>query len=526
MKTVILATVACIITICCIGCSTPTLVSDSRSYLQHVSAETLRRHLKIIASDSLEGRETGTPGERKASAYISKTFKALDLEQPSGTNGYLQTFDLIRDSIDEAFLSVGPKQFSLKKYGAPRTTYNSNTDLTADTIVFAGYGIDTVQYNDYKDIDVRGKIVLICEREPKTDTAHFLITGTSTKSPWSRVREGDEKKLACAKAHGARGVIVYDASFDTLSEHYSILSLAGYHPPDSIELQANNIYVVIGNTLMKELVGEEKAKELYSAVRQRGLLGSSFVINKPIRYHFRKETSHRTASNVVGYIEGTDKKNEVVIISAHYDHLGKEGTVIYHGADDNGSGTSSIMTIAEAFSKAAADGKRPRRTVVFLSVTGEEKGLFGSKYYVGHPLFPLSQTVADVNTDMIGRIDSAHEQNKQYLYVIGDGRLSSELAEINARNNSEYTHLFLDYTFDTRTDPNKFYYRSDHYEFAQKKIPITFYFDGIHADYHRPSDTFDKIEFDIMETRARLVFLTAWEIANREERLKVDRSGD
>ncbi|HET9135218.1 MAG TPA: M28 family peptidase, partial [Candidatus Kapabacteria bacterium] len=189
-------------------------------------------------------------------------------------------------------------------------------------------------------------------------------------------------------------------------------------------------------------------------------------------------------------------------------------------------GTSSVMTIAEAFSKAAASGMRPRRSVIFLSVTGEEKGLFGSKYYVGHPLFPLAQTVADVNTDMTGRIDSAHEQDQNYVYVIGDGRLSTQLHEINERNNADFTHLTLDYRFDSLNDPNRFYYRSDHYEFAQKGIPITFYFDGIHADYHRPSDTFDKIDFAIMETRARLAFLTAWEIANREERLKVDKPAE
>jgi hypothetical protein len=519
---IIFAALACCILLSFTACTHITTVPEGRAYVQYVAASTLRRHLEIIASDSLEGREMATAGERKASAYISKTFKSIDLK-PAGTNGYLQTFEVVRDSIDEAFLWVGDKKFSLKKYGVTPTTYNDNADFAADTVIFAGYGIDTVQYSDYKNIDVRGKVILICEREPKTDSNHFLITGTSTKSPWSRGREGDEKKLACAKAHGARAVITYDPSFDTLSERYAILSTGGYHPPDSVEQLHNNIYFSIGNTLMKQLVGEAKAKELSDAWHRRDLLGSSFVINKPIKYHFKKQSWYEKASNVVGYIEGTDKKNEYVIVSAHYDHLGKEGNIIYHGADDNGSGTSSVMTIAEAFSKAAASGMRPRRSIIFLSVTGEEKGLFGSKYYVGHPLFPLAQTVADVNTDMIGRIDSAHEHDQNYVYVIGDGRLSTQLHEINERNNADFTHLTLDFRFDSLNDPNKFYYRSDHYEFAQKGIPITFYFDGIHQDYHRPSDTSDKINFGIMETRARLAFLTAWEIANREERLKVDK---
>ncbi|HET9135770.1 MAG TPA: M28 family peptidase, partial [Candidatus Kapabacteria bacterium] len=344
MKTVFAASV-CSVLLLFTACTHITTVPEGRAYVQYVAASTLRQHLEIIASDSLEGREMATAGERKASAYISKTFKALDLKQPSGTNGYLQTFDVVRDSIDEAFLWVGDKKFSLKKYGVTPTSYNNNADFTADTIIFVGYGIDTVQYSDYKNIDVRGKVILICEREPKIDSNHFLITGTSTKSPWSRGREGDEKKLACAKAHGARAVITYDPSFDTLSERYAVLSTGGYHPPDSVELLDNNSYFSIGNILMRQLVGEAKAKELSEAIHRRGLLGNSFVINKPIRYHFKKQSWHEKASNVVGYIEGTDKKNEYVIVSAHYDHLGKEGNVIYHGADDNGSGTSSVMTI-------------------------------------------------------------------------------------------------------------------------------------------------------------------------------------
>ena len=185
------------------------------------------------------------------------------------------------------------------------------------------------------------------------------------------------------------------------------------------------------------------------------------------------------------------------------------------------------MGIAEAFSQAAQAGKRPRRSVIFLSVTGEEKGLYGSKNYVAHPAFPLEQTVVDINTDMIGRTDFDHDnKDSNYIYVIGDEKLSTELRGIDERNNKEHTKLDLDYKYNDPNDPNRFYYRSDHYEFAQKHIPIIFYFDGIHKDYHQPSDTVDKINFQIMEKRARLAYYTAWEIANREDRLKVDRSGD
>lgn len=502
----------------CIGC-------NSHPYLRYISAKTLRQHLEVIASDSMEGREMATVGERRAAAYISSTFRNLNLNIPAGTNEYLQGFDVIRDTVEEATLRVGATTFALKRYGRIDPWLNSNSTLTADTIVFAGYGIDTTHYSDYTNIDVRGKVILICDGEPKTDSSHYLISGTNRRSVWSRYPGDGERKLTAAKAHGAKAVFIYEP-FDTISAAYAAYAAGGYHPPKEIERAKDNIYMVIGTPIAKAMLGEHRFDEVASAQRRREKFTSSFSTVVPIDYHFQKHTLHTTANNVIGYIEGTDKKDECVVISAHYDHLGKRGSTIYYGADDNGSGTSALLNIAEAFSVAAASGHRPRRSVVFLSVTGEEKGLFGSRHYVANPIFPLMQTVADVNTDMIGRIDSAHEQNRQYMYIIGAGRLSSSLQAINERNNAAHTRLLLDYTYDAPTDPNRFYYRSDHYEFAQKNIPIIFYFDGVHEDYHRSTDTVEKIDFDLMKTRTQLIFLTAWEIANRDERLKVDRSGE
>jgi hypothetical protein len=458
------------------ACGSATKISDGEKFANYITAEKLKQNLEVIASDSMEGREMATEGERKASSYIAKTFRSLDLQKPTGTNEYLQGFDVVKDSIEEAMLWIGTNKFSLKKYGRIESALNSNADITTDTIVFAGYGIDTEIYNDYKNIDVQGKIVLICDGEPKTDSTHYVLTGTNKKSLWSRYSVDGEKKLAVAKAHGAKGVFVYNETLDTISEAYLRYAIGGYHPPGKMENQQNNIYMVIGNPIVKELLGEKKFRGISSALHRREPIANSFIINKPIQYVFKKETSHKTVNNVVGFIEGTDKKNEYVIVSAHYDHLGKHGGKIYHGADDNGSGTCGLMGIAEAFSGAVESGKGPHRSVIFLSVTGEEKGLFGSKNYVANPLFPLEQTVADVNTDMIGRLDSSHESTPHYLYIIGDGRLSSELHEIDERNNKEHTHLLLDYTYDDPKDPNRFYYRSDHYEFAQKKNTDYFLF--------------------------------------------------
>ena len=226
--------------------------------------------------------------------------------------------------------------------------------------------------------------------------------------------------------------------------------------------------------------------------------------------------------NIIGYIEGTDLKDELLVITAHYDHLGtKEESLIYNGADDNGSGTSSIMEIAQAFMLAKKEGNGPRRSVLIMPVSGEEKGLLGSKYYADNPIYPLENTIANLNVDMIGRIDDYHD-NPDYVYLIGSDRLSTELHQISEDVNKQYINLELDYKFNEEDDPNRYYYRSDHYNFAKNNIPVIFYFNGVHADYHKTSDTVDKIHFGKIQKISRYIFLTAWELANRNERPKLD----
>lgn len=232
----------------------------------------------------------------------------------------------------------------------------------------------------------------------------------------------------------------------------------------------------------------------------------------------------KPSENVVAFIKGSEKPEEIVVISAHYDHLGmnEEGDV-YNGADDDGSGTVAVMAIAEAFQKAVEDGNGPKRSILFLHVTGEEKGLLGSKYYVNFPIFPLENTVSNLNIDMIGRSDEAHENDPNYVYLIGSDKLSKELHNLSEEMNHKFTKLNLDYTYNLDSDPNRFYYRSDHYNFAKNNIPVIFYFNGTHENYHRISDTPDKINYELLAKRTQLVFYTAWEIVNRENRITVDK---
>ena len=231
------------------------------------------------------------------------------------------------------------------------------------------------------------------------------------------------------------------------------------------------------------------------------------------------------SENIWAFIEGSEKPDEIVVVSAHYDHIGIENGVVFNGADDDGSGTVALLEIAKAFQTAKNEGHGPKRSILFLHVTGEEHGLHGSRFYSENPLFPLKNTVADVNIDMIGRRDDLHKNSNNYIYLIGSDYLSSELYTICENQNAKFVNLNLDYTFNDRKDPNRFYYRSDHYNFAKKGIPVVFLFNGVHADYHKESDEVDKIEFDALTKRAKLAFGITWELANRAEKIKVDRDG-
>lgn len=232
------------------------------------------------------------------------------------------------------------------------------------------------------------------------------------------------------------------------------------------------------------------------------------------------------SENIWAFIEGLEKPEEIVVISAHYDHVGISKGEIYNGADDDGSGTVALMEIAQALQKAKNDGYGPKRSVLILHVTGEEHGLHGSRYYSENPLFPLKNTVADVNIDMIGRRDDRHKDNNNYIYLIGSDYLSTDLHKICENANKDFVNLELDYKFNDRKDPNRFYYRSDHYNFAKNGIPSVFLFSGVHDDYHQPTDDVDKIEFDILTKRTHLAFSIVWELANREDRIVVDKDGN
>ena len=327
---------------------------------------------------------------------------------------------------------------------------------------------------------------------------------------------------------------IFCSNSDSITEYYNASDIITgeiaieYSKTITPEDLKTHLYIIASDEFEGRDTGEpgqklaaEYLKDFYKSQNIASPLGGDDYFQDISTEHLRPNL--KPSENVVAFIEGSEKPDEIIVISAHFDHVGQTGEEIFNGADDDGSGTVAIMKIAEAFQNAAKNGNGPKRSILFLHVTGEEKGLLGSAYYVKYPIFPLKNTVANLNIDMIGRVDEAHTNNPDFVYLIGSDKLSTELHEISEAINTKFTNLTLDYTYNDDNDPNRFYYRSDHYNFAKNNIPIIFYFNGTHEDYHRPSDTPDKINYEVLAKRTQLVFFTAWELANRNERIVVDK---
>lgn len=489
---------------------------------QSITSEDLSTHLHILASDEYEGRETGAKGNDLAAAYIANQFKSMGLPAIGADNSYYQKVAFNKTKWNKNEIKVNGNAYKhLWDYLAFATLNIGDTYLESNDVYFLGYGIEDPKYSDYKGASLNGKVILINEGEPTNNEGISYITGSAETSEWT---DNIYKKLELAKSKGVRHVFIISNDVKKfLAQNRKFLMSANLELGDGAHDSAFANHSYISTNIAKELIGkkDKRIKRWRKKNKKKGKSGK-VKLKSGVEYIMDKNVDVLNGRNVLGYIEGTDKKDELIVISAHYDHLGKRGKDVYNGADDNGSGTSTVLEIASAFAQAKAEGNGPRRSVLCLLVTGEEKGLLGSQYYSENPMFPIENTVANVNIDMVGRVDEKHKDNPEYIYVIGSDRLSTDLHKINEAVNQKYTQVTLDYQYNDEADPNRYYFRSDHYNFARKGIPAIFYFNGTHEDYHRTSDTVEKINFDKMEKVGRLFFHTAWELANREDRIIVD----
>ncbi|MFT4834638.1 MAG: hypothetical protein ACI83W_000394 [Marinoscillum sp.] len=457
-------------------------------YAKTITEADLKSRLSVLAADSLEGRETGKRGQKIAAQYLKEQFKSFGLVPVVPTeNGksYIQNYPLQSSIIREGYFKKGEEvkvNFEDYLYYSRQATEGEEE---VEIIFLGNKSID-----DLKAMDVEGKFVAIRSKEGSVSTLLPQLKELNTEGIMMIVE--DESRFGMLMSIYGKRMKTTKLSLDTINSTNKII----FGTPELLSWIFGEPYdsLVLSET-------EKSAKVLLNAKMQLE------VIN---------------AENVLGFIEGTEKPEEVLVISAHYDHIGIEANGdINNGADDDGSGTSTVLEIAQAFSEAAKAGIKPKRSILFLLVSGEEKGLLGSEYYTLNPIFPMANTVTNLNVDMVGRTDPSHEEKADYIYVIGADRLSQELQDISEKINQTYVNLDLDYTYNDEKDPNRYYFRSDHYNFAEKGVPIIFYFNGTHADYHKSTDTIEKIEFDHMRKRALLVFHTAWELANREDRVKL-----
>jgi Zn-dependent M28 family amino/carboxypeptidase len=479
-------------------------------YASLITKEALKEKLTILAGADMEGRETATPGQRKAAAWIEGQFKRIGLK-PGNGDSYQQLYPVYQPILTEKKLSVNGKNFDWDKdfyFGLLSGNWASSD------IIFAGYGeYDSAKnVNDYAGLDVKGKIVMV-------------LDGGILPAPAAGQGRGfggpTVAKVNTARRNGAAGILIVSTAFPrktptNLKGRMSITAPTAPATPATAPFFSATISDAVASALLGRTanIGFEELKNI-----KKGTYVSEFSAIAGMT------TQTLESSNVIGIIPGTSKKDEYVFFTSHYDHIGRNGDVIFYGADDDGSGTVGVIQMAEAFAAAAKNGNKPKRTLIFMTVSGEEKGLLGSAYYADHPTVDLAKVSVDLNTDMIGRGDESRKPDTlNYVYVIGHDKLSSDLQGINEGVNNKYIkNLALDYKYDDPKDPNRIYYRSDHYNFAKKGVPILFFYDGmLGVDYHGAGDTVDKIQFDVMSRRTQLVFHTGWEIANRDDMLKRD----
>jgi hypothetical protein len=493
---------------------TPRVPKDALAGYKAITAGSLSARLHFIASPELEGRETTFRGQKIAARYIASEFQRIGLKPIGDSGTYFQRFNVQVPKVSEkASITVTNKSGTTSyAYRSDFLAYSGLEKVVTGPVVFIGH-MDT----EVDTVLTKGRIVLalLGRKDDVRDTS----VAPMRRVQFVRQFPGSLATLVIADDAGGASVARLDARLDMLVERSSMQVMT----PEARAPRSSSLPTLIASGLASAILSE--TGKTLPQLRAWALQDTGFApvaLNQTsLAVDLPRSREVKTTENVVGFLEGSDPKlkEEVVVFTAHYDHVGLgAGGSIYYGADDDGSGTVTVIELAQAF---AANPVRPKRSLVFMTVVGEEKGLWGSDWYVKHPIIPLEKTVADLNTDMIGRMDKKYEElkNPNYVYVIGSDKISTQLDSLLKLSNKESENITLDYTYNDDKDPNQFYRRSDHYKFAERGIPVVFFFTGVHDDYHKVTDTVDKILFERMERIVRLIYYTGWKIANNKRGL-------
>ncbi len=517
----------------------PVPIASQRG-VSNINAAQLKDYLSFIASDVMEGRDTPSRGLDTTARFLALNLSRWGFKPAGDDGGYLQKIALSRDLIDKTETQVhleGQLDDQTLILGDDYIPFARPADLPSTQLVFAGNGwlVKSKNIDAYRGIDAKGKIAVIFA--PPNAYPHGIVSSDlagKRGEDWMNLSEYAQKQ-------GVAGIILvpdfqYLANWDRNRARITergLTKVDKFQPALGSQIPQIIVSPRITNALFQ---GEQRsAVSIFEGV-YAGQLPEPFALNpnRKLSIRVKVKSEMLMTQNVVAVFEGSDAvlKNEYVALGAHYDHVGigipVNGDAIYNGADDDGSGTTALLAMAEALAKTNA---RPKRSILFVWHAGEEKGLWGSRYFTDYPTVPLDKIVAQINLDMIGRSKKEGDTNSRNqdlsgpneIYVIGSRMMSTELGDITETVNKQYLNLTYDYRYDNPADPNRFFFRSDHYNYARKGIPIVFFFDGEHEDYHKPADSVDKIDFAKMEKVVRTIYLTLWEVANRPVRPKVDK---
>jgi Zn-dependent M28 family amino/carboxypeptidase len=505
--------------------------SPSHGNADFITAQQLKDYLAFIASDEMEGRDTPSRGLDISAKFIATHMARWGLK-PAGADGsYFQRIAMTQNKIDPALSYV---EFNGQRFNFGEDFLSGLTaGAVSGPLVYAGHGwvIKAKNLDAFQGLDVKDKIVVL--------NGGRLPKGMNFNELKGKQGEDWEFPQDAARKRGAKGIIFVPnfQSFANWDRSRQSLVERGSSSVDKFQTQGNAGLPMITASvklLIALFQGEKQsAGEIFNRSAANDPTESfELKVDKKVSFTVAVKTAPAATQNVIAVLEGSDPvlKNEYVAIGAHYDHVGvgtqADGDAIYNGADDDGSGTVATLAIAEAFAR----GQRPKRSILFVWHAGEEKGLLGSRYFTENPTIPLDQIITQLNIDMIGRTRKENDMPANMtllkpgeVYLIGSKMMSTELGELSESVNKSYLNLTFDYKYDDPNDPERFFYRSDHYNYASKGIPIIFYFSGVHADYHRPSDSVEKIDYQNMEKIARAIYATAWELGARPARPRVDK---
>lgn len=475
--------------------------NDEVTIEECLGVENLKSHVQALTSTEMNGRATGTTGQRQAAAYLQNQFKKIGLASPQGLKNFEQSYPLYKDSLQSVALSIGNSKAvnGVDVCVSLRNTVSAT--VQSSSIVFAGYGIEDKNYNDFTFINVKDEIVVICLGEPRLE-GKFLVNGADTASDWTS--KGIEKKLSLLALKGAKAVLIINPGQPSFSKEFiteNTISELYYNTGTEKKLP----FLLLSRQYAEKSFPWNVAG-IYRKANMQETFEKSFMqeANIAVALSINKQITTVNASNIIGVVEGSSRKDECIIVMAHYDHLGNKNGKIYFGADDNASGTVALLSLAKVF----ANVEKPLRTIVFVAVSGEENGLWGSNYYAKNPVILLSKTSVVINMDMIGRVDSERKlpDSLDYVYVVGQNKISSGLKGIvdSAKIKSG---IIVDDKYDFPGDKTRIYYRSDHYSLAKLGVPALFFYDGMqHADYHKPTDTADKINWQLFNKRLLFIY--------------------